>query len=92
VEHSRAGGSPGALERENLAGLVERVTFHNDESGFCVLRVKVRGRGDLIPLLAMRQPLAPTRRSRWTERLASPGIARESDNNRALVCAIFQVS
>jgi len=21
-------------------GLIERVTFHNDESGFCVLRVK----------------------------------------------------
>ncbi|MGI4763560.1 MAG: YrrC family ATP-dependent DNA helicase [Janthinobacterium lividum] len=24
---------------ENLAGLVERVTFHNEENGFCVLRV-----------------------------------------------------
>jgi hypothetical protein len=23
-----------ALERENLAGLVERVTFHNEDSGF----------------------------------------------------------
>ena len=28
---------------EVLAGLVERVTFHSDESGFCVLRVKARG-------------------------------------------------
>ncbi|WP_456304761.1 YrrC family ATP-dependent DNA helicase, partial [Acidomonas methanolica] len=28
---------------EALAGLVERVTFHNAENGFCVLRVKVRG-------------------------------------------------
>ena len=27
---------------EILAGLVERVTFHNAESGFCVLRVKAR--------------------------------------------------
>ena len=26
-----------------LAGLVERVTFHNEENGFCVLRVKARG-------------------------------------------------
>ena len=25
---------------EEISGLVERVTFHNDESGFCVLRVK----------------------------------------------------
>ena len=29
--------------REVLAGLVERVTFHNEENGFCVLRVKARG-------------------------------------------------
>ena len=28
---------------EALAGLVERVTFHNADTGFCVLRVKVRG-------------------------------------------------
>jgi exodeoxyribonuclease V alpha subunit len=33
---------------EALAGLVERVTFHNDENGFCVLRVKARGQRDLI--------------------------------------------
>ena len=26
-----------AASQENLAGLVECVTFHNDESGFCVL-------------------------------------------------------
>jgi exodeoxyribonuclease V alpha subunit len=36
---------------EVLAGLVERVTFHNDESGFCVLRVKARGQRDLITVL-----------------------------------------
>jgi exodeoxyribonuclease V alpha subunit len=28
---------------EVLAGLVDGVTFHNDENGFCVLRVKARG-------------------------------------------------
>src|SRR5271163_1468613 len=28
---------------EEISGLIERVTFHNDESGFCVLRVKTRG-------------------------------------------------
>jgi hypothetical protein len=27
---------------EVLAGLVDRVTFHNPENGFCVLRVKAR--------------------------------------------------
>jgi exodeoxyribonuclease V alpha subunit len=36
---------------EVLAGLVERVTFHNDENGFCILRVKARGQRDLITVL-----------------------------------------
>src|SRR5947208_10441452 len=35
---------------EVLAGLVDRVTFHNSENGFCVLRVKARGQRDLITL------------------------------------------
>jgi exodeoxyribonuclease V alpha subunit len=34
-----------------LAGLVDRVTFHNDENGFCVLRVKARGQRDLITVI-----------------------------------------
>lgn len=33
---------------EVLAGLVERVTFHNSDNGFCVLRVKARGHRDLV--------------------------------------------
>jgi len=37
--------------RENLAGLVERVTFHSEESGFSVLRVKARGHRDLITVV-----------------------------------------
>src|SRR5579872_6225162 len=28
---------------EEISGVIERVTFHNDDSGFCVLRVKARG-------------------------------------------------
>ncbi len=36
---------------EALAGLVERVTFHNAETGFCVLRVKVRGQRDLATVI-----------------------------------------
>ena len=34
--------------QEVLAGLVERVTFHNEENGFCVLRTKARGHRDLV--------------------------------------------
>ena len=33
---------------ENFAGLIERVTYHNPENGFAVLRVKVKGREDLV--------------------------------------------
>ena len=33
---------------ESLTGLIERVTFHNPENGFAVLRVKVKGRKDLV--------------------------------------------
>ena len=36
---------------EILAGLVERVTFHHSENGFCVLRVKARGHRDLVTVV-----------------------------------------
>jgi exodeoxyribonuclease V alpha subunit len=36
---------------EVLAGRVDRVTFHNPENGFCVLRVKARGQRDLVTVL-----------------------------------------
>jgi exodeoxyribonuclease V alpha subunit len=29
---------------DHVTGVIERVTYHNDETGFCVLRVRVRGR------------------------------------------------
>jgi exodeoxyribonuclease V alpha subunit len=38
-------------KREPLTGLIERVTFHNADTGFCVLRVKVRGHHDLVTVL-----------------------------------------
>ena len=36
---------------EALDGLIERVTFHSPESGFCVLRVKVRGNRDQVTVV-----------------------------------------
>jgi exodeoxyribonuclease V alpha subunit len=36
---------------ETLAGLVERVTYHNDETGFCVLRIKARGQRELVTVV-----------------------------------------
>ena len=44
-------GAGDAAATEVLAGLVERVTFHNPENGFCVLRVKARGQRDLITVI-----------------------------------------
>lgn len=41
-----------AADREVIAGLVERVTFHNPENGFCVLRVKARGSRELVTVVA----------------------------------------
>ena len=41
----------GNSDQEVLAGLVERVTFHSPESGFCVLRTKARGHRDLITVV-----------------------------------------
>ena len=38
-------------DREVLAGIVERVTFHSADTGFCVLRVKARGHRDLATIV-----------------------------------------
>ncbi len=39
------------ITQEALAGLVERVTYHNAENGFCVLRLRARGHRDLVTLV-----------------------------------------
>src|SRR6266849_2658556 len=58
-----------ATDREPISGLVERVTFHNPDSGFCVLRVKVRGHRDLVSLIGSAASVAPgeyvTASGRW---------------------------
>jgi exodeoxyribonuclease V alpha subunit len=37
--------------QEHLTGLIERVTFFNEETGFAVLRVKARGQRDQVTLV-----------------------------------------
>ena len=44
---------------DQLCGLVERVTFHNAESGFCVLRLKVKGERDLITMIGHSPTVTP---------------------------------
>jgi len=36
---------------ETISGLVERVTFHNEENGFAVLQVKAKGHRDLVTVV-----------------------------------------
>src|SRR5260370_10305803 len=42
---------PQPTVQEVLAGPVERVTFHNEQSGFCVIRIKARGHRELVTLV-----------------------------------------
>ena len=49
---------PGGPE-DALSGLVERVTFHNPENGFCVLKVQVENHRDLIAVLGTLPAVAP---------------------------------
>jgi exodeoxyribonuclease V alpha subunit len=42
---------PETSTQEVLAGLVERVTYHNAENGFCVLRAKVRGHREVVTVV-----------------------------------------
>ena len=55
-----AGRQPESSDREVLAGLVERVTFHNPENGFCVLRTRARGgHRDLVTVVGHAAMVAP---------------------------------
>ena len=54
-----AGQHPESSDREVLAGLVERVTFHNPENGFWVLRTKARGHRDLVTVVGHAAMVGP---------------------------------
>jgi exodeoxyribonuclease V alpha subunit len=55
---SQPPGPEGAAP-EHLQGSVERVTFHSPESGFCVLRVKVRGQRELVTVIGSAATITP---------------------------------
>lgn len=48
-----------SADREPLAGLVERVTFHSPETGFCVIRVKVRGHREPVTVVGTAAAIQP---------------------------------
>ncbi len=49
----------GDAQIERLSGSVERVTFHSEETGFSVLRVKVKGQRDLITVVGSVASVGP---------------------------------
>src|ERR671931_720006 len=51
--------SPQTPPLEHLTGAVERVTFHSEETGFCVLRVKVRGHRELVTVVGTAATITP---------------------------------
>lgn len=53
--HAAASGVP----HERLSGLVERVTFHSETNGYCVLRLQVKGGHDLVTLVGHAPAVTP---------------------------------
>jgi exodeoxyribonuclease V alpha subunit len=49
--------------KEVFAGLVERVTFHNEDNGFCVLRVKARGKREPITVVGHAAVISASKRA-----------------------------
>jgi exodeoxyribonuclease V alpha subunit len=56
---------------ESLSGLIERVTFFNEENGFGVLQVKAKGRRDLVTVVGSLPSVSPgervTAEGRWVQ-------------------------
>ncbi len=54
--------APSASPSETVSGMVERVTFHNEETGFAVLRVRPGGRGREVTVVG---PVASVVPGEW---------------------------
>ena len=57
--HGQALSTQSGTPTEALSGAVERVIFHSEETGFCVLRVKVRGHRGLITVVGNAATITP---------------------------------
>jgi exodeoxyribonuclease V alpha subunit len=56
---------------ESLSGLIERVTFHNEENGWAVLKVKAKGQRDLVTVVGSLASVSAgewlTAQGRWVQ-------------------------
>ncbi|MGA0848536.1 MAG: ATP-dependent RecD-like DNA helicase [Chthoniobacterales bacterium] len=70
---------------DGLSGSVERVTFHNEETGFAVLKVKVKGRRELVAVVGVVPAVSPgewiTAEGHW-ERNRDHGMQLRATNIR----------
>ncbi len=53
------GGSGPAKPPESISGLIERVTFFSEDSGFAVLKLKVKGHRDLVTVVGSLPSVSP---------------------------------
>ena len=56
---ARMSPRPERSTEEVLAGLVERVTFHHAENGFCVLGARARGHRDVVTVVGHAATISP---------------------------------
>ena len=78
---------PQTSSQEVLAGLIERVTYHNAENGFCVLRTKARGHRDVVTVVGHAAAIAagdgsPPRANGSTTALTVSSSKRGSSGRR----------
>jgi exodeoxyribonuclease V alpha subunit len=59
ASESRTVQKPSTTLPESLSGLIERVTFHNDENGWAVLKVKAKGHRDLVSVVGSLPSVSP---------------------------------
>ena len=56
---------------ESLSGLIERVTFFNEDTGFAVIKAKVKGHRDLVTIVGSLASVSPgewvTAQGRWVQ-------------------------
>lgn len=51
--------NPSNSATETISGVIERVTFHSEESGFCVLKVKTKEQRDLVTIVGSSMTVTP---------------------------------
>src|SRR5271165_2220692 len=76
-----------SLPQEGLSGLVERVTFYNEETGFAVLRVNVKGHRELATVVGA---LASVNAGEWIT--AQGNWVQDKEHGRQFKATLLKAS